>query len=152
MTLDPLSRAIAGTVQTSQGCPCNCEFCDIVQYAGRRQRHKPVAHVLSELDLLYGKGCREVFLCDDNLTANRGKALELLTAMGEWNRRREGGPVLLTTQMSIDAAGDPELLRACAKAGLTAAFLGIEGLMRRLESASYGAGRPAVGLERASAD
>jgi radical SAM superfamily enzyme YgiQ (UPF0313 family) len=42
-----------GTIQTSRGCPFECEFCDVIEYLGRKQRHKPVAQVLAELDQLY---------------------------------------------------------------------------------------------------
>ena len=50
---DPNARAIMGTVQTSRGCPFECEFCDVIQYLGRKQRHKPIDLVLAELDQLY---------------------------------------------------------------------------------------------------
>lgn len=119
-------RASMGTVQTSRGCPFECEFCDVIQYLGRRQRHKPVASVLAELDVLYSHGFRRVFLCDDNFTAYRARAKELLEALREWNERRPAGRVRFFTQVSIDAARDDELLRLCAAAGLTHVFVGIE--------------------------
>ena len=119
-------RASMGTVQTSRGCPFECEFCDVIQYLGRRQRHKPVASVLAELDVLYGHGFRRVFLCDDNFTAYRARAKELLEALAGWNSRRSAGRVQFFTQVSIDAARDDELLRLCAAAGLTHVFIGIE--------------------------
>jgi hypothetical protein len=51
--LYPNDRALMGTIQTSRGCPFECEFCDVIEYLGRKQRHKPVAQVLAELDQLY---------------------------------------------------------------------------------------------------
>ncbi|HVX39893.1 MAG TPA: radical SAM protein [Gemmatimonadaceae bacterium] len=119
-------RASMGTVQTSRGCPFECEFCDVIQYLGRRQRHKPVASVLAELDVLYQHGFRRVFLCDDNFTAYRARAKELLEALRDWNQRRPAGRVKFYTQVSIDAARDDELLDLCASAGLTYVFVGIE--------------------------
>ena len=49
--LYPNDRALMGTLQTSRGCPFECEFCDVIQDLGRKQRHKPIANVLAELDL-----------------------------------------------------------------------------------------------------
>jgi len=48
--LYPDDRALLGAVQTSRGCPFECEFCDVIQYLGRKQRHKPVANVVAEID------------------------------------------------------------------------------------------------------
>ena len=124
--LYPWGRVLNGTVQTSRGCPFECEFCDVIQYVGRKQRHKPVDRVLAELDLLYGLGCRGVFLADDNFTVFRKRTKELLTAIRDWNRTRRKGHVSLSTQVSIDAARDDELLTLCAQAGLRQVFIGIE--------------------------
>lgn len=124
--LYPNQRTFLGTVQTSRGCPFECEFCDVIQYLGRKQRHKPPSQVLSELDRLYELGYRRVFLADDNFTVERSKAKELLDALRSWNRARPAGHVHFTTQVSIDAARDDELLRMCAEAGLVQVFIGIE--------------------------
>jgi len=124
--LYPLDHAVMGTVQTSRGCPFECEFCDVIQYVGRKQRHKTVSQVLRELDLLYALGQRIIFLADDNFTAFRSRAKELLLALGDWNRKRPEGKVHFVTQVSIDSAKDEELLRLCAEAGLMTVFIGIE--------------------------
>src|SRR5262245_19766166 len=87
----PNERALLGAVQTSRGCPFQCEFCDVIQYLGRKQRHKPIPQVLRELDLLYRCGYRSIFLADDNFTVVRSRAKELLTAIKQWNCNRTNG-------------------------------------------------------------
>ena len=125
-SLYPNDRAVMATLQTSRGCPFECEFCDVIQYAGRKQRHKEPAQVLRELDTLYAFGYRSVFLADDNFTAYRSRARELLQALRAWNLRQTNGKVAFLTQVSIDAARDEALLSLCAEAGLSTVFIGIE--------------------------
>jgi radical SAM superfamily enzyme YgiQ (UPF0313 family) len=124
--LYPLEQAVFGTVQTSRGCPFECEFCDVIQYVGRKQRHKEVAQVLAELDSLYELGVRNVFLADDNFTVYRSRAKELLMAIRDWNRQQTKGKVGFLTQVSIDAARDDEMLTLCSEAGLTTVLIGLE--------------------------
>jgi hypothetical protein len=117
------AHALIGTLQTSRGCPFECEFCDVIQYLGRKQRHKPIELVLTEADALYGHGYRTTFLADDNFTVYRRRAKELLEALAWWRRDH---PMSFVSQVSIDAARDAELLDMCADAGLTQVFVGIE--------------------------
>ncbi len=124
--LYPNARAISGCVQTSRGCPFECEFCDVIQYLGRKQRHKSIEQITGELDVLYDAGFRAVFLADDNFTVYRKRAKSVLAALRDWNATRTEGPVAFHTQVSIDAARDPEIMRLCGEAGLTRVFIGIE--------------------------
>ena len=125
-SLYPNERALIGCVQTSRGCPFDCEFCDVIAYLGRRQRHKPVDRVLAELDCLYALGYRSAFLADDNFTVYRRRARELLAALRDWNARAADGPMLFSTQLSIDAAREPDLLALAADAGIDWVFIGLE--------------------------
>jgi hypothetical protein len=50
--LYPNDGAMVGCVQTSRGCPFDCEFCDVIANLGRKQRHKPVSQVIAELNQL----------------------------------------------------------------------------------------------------
>lgn len=116
-------RALLGAIQTSRGCPFECEFCDVIQYLGRKQRHKPIAAVIEEAETLYRLGYRHVFLADDNLTAYRSRAKELLAALAHWRRDKR---MNFVSQMSIDVTRDEEMLRMSAAAGITQVFVGIE--------------------------
>ena len=124
--LYPNDRTIMATVQTSRGCPFQCEFCDVIVYLGRQQRHKPVPVICRELDAVYRAGYRTVFFADDNLTVYRQRAKELAVAVREWNSRQTAGLVKFGTQVSIDSARDEELLQLWSRAGLTHCFVGIE--------------------------
>ncbi|MFN0204708.1 MAG: radical SAM protein [Planctomycetota bacterium] len=119
-------RVLTATVQTARGCPFECEFCDVIQYVGRKQRHKPIDKIIEELDTAYRAGYRSVLFADDNTTANRPWVKELFAAVRAWNHKQSDGMLSLSTQLSIDAARDDELLRMASEAGMTHVFIGIE--------------------------
>lgn len=124
--LYPNHRAIWGVVQTSRGCPFECEFCDVIQYLGRVQRHKPTEAVLRELQNLYDLGYRQIHLSDDNFTVYRQRCRALLEALKGWNGHEGRAPVSFMTQMSMDIARDDGLLQLCNQAGVRDVFIGIE--------------------------
>ncbi|MGS4947221.1 B12-binding domain-containing radical SAM protein [Meridianimarinicoccus sp. RP-17] len=124
--LYPNELALAGVVQTSRGCPFDCNFCDVIQYLGRVQRHKPPELVIHEVQALYDLGYRQINLSDDNFTVYRQRTLVLLEALAAWNGADGRDPVSFMTQMSIDVARHPELLAACNRAGLRFGFVGLE--------------------------
>lgn len=124
--LYPLRAGLAAQVQTSRGCPFECEFCDVIQYLGRKQRWKEPVQVVEELEMLYAAGFRDVLLADDNLTVMRRRARALLEAIRDWNGARPGGRMRFSSQISVDIARDGAMLELAAQAGLTMAFVGIE--------------------------
>lgn len=126
LSIYPNELVLLGTLQASRGCPFECEFCDVIQYLGRKQRYKPVDAIISELNTLAEHGYTDVFITDDNLTANRKKAKEILLAITEWNGKRDNHRIGFTTQLSIDSASDPEMMNLMATASIDTAFIGIE--------------------------
>ena len=118
-------RVLTATVQTARGCPFECEFCDVIQYVGRKQRHKPIQAILDELEAVYANGYRSVLFADDNTTASRNWVKEMLEAVRDWNASKEER-VALSTQLSIDAARDDDLLQLASDAGMHHVFIGIE--------------------------
>ncbi|AMV36189.1 B12-binding domain-containing radical SAM protein [Planctomyces sp. SH-PL62] len=114
-----------GCVQTSRGCPFQCEFCDIIVIFGRRPRIKTPEMVVAEIDAQHRLGVRLIFLVDDNFIGNKKAAKGILRAIIEW-QHKNGYPIALYTEASLDLAEDDELMRLMTEAGLIAVFVGIE--------------------------
>ena len=84
----------------------------------RGQRRRPVEEVAREVAAIPG---RAVIFWDDHLTANRDYALELFEAIAPYHK-------WWTTQTTLQAAFDPELLAAAAESGCKAFFVGLESI------------------------
>ena len=52
------------SMQTSRGCPLDCDFCSVTAYNGRRYRRRPPDEVLDELETI---SQRLLFFVDDNI-------------------------------------------------------------------------------------
>jgi radical SAM superfamily enzyme YgiQ (UPF0313 family) len=109
-------------VQTSRGCPFDCDFCLVRSMLGT-PRQKPVENVLSEIKevLKYNKtpGMKVVIFSDDNIIASPKYAKELFKALIplkiRWN-----------SQCSINIAEDDELLDLAAQSGCDSLLIGLE--------------------------
>jgi len=124
--LYPHDRLVGGVMQYSRGCPFKCHFCDVIQYLGNRQRHKDPQQAIVELQNLYDLGFSSVLIADDNFTANRKKAHELLDAIADWNGADGRDYMTFQTQMSINMTQHDDMLAACHRAGVLTNFVGIE--------------------------
>ncbi len=115
------------SVQFSRGCPYNCEFCNVTVLNGHRPRTKSAEQFVNELQALYDAGWRgSVFVVDDNFIGNR-KVLKqrVLPAIARW-MQEHNHPFSFGTEVSINLANDPELMRLMVEAGFDTVFVGIE--------------------------
>jgi radical SAM superfamily enzyme YgiQ (UPF0313 family) len=114
-----------GAVQTTRGCPFDCEFCDVIYIYGRQARHKSIDAVLEEVSALERLGVERIFFCDDNFIGNPHYAKDLLRALIPLNNAFQR-PVGFVTQITLNVAKDDELLALLADANFIGLFIGIE--------------------------
>ena len=114
-----------GGVQTTNGCPHTCEFCNVWIQFGRNIRTKPIDNVLAELRTLEAIGMRRVMLCSDNLIGNKRYARDLMRAVVQLNASFKS-PLRFSAEVTIDVANDDEMLRLMAEANLNSVIIGVE--------------------------
>lgn len=112
-------------VQTSRGCPFDCSFCSVTGTFGKKFRCRSVPSIIAELRR-YNTRNHFVFFCDDNFTANKARARELLEAMIAAEFR-----FAWSTQVRTDLARDPDLVRLMKRAGCHTVFIGFESVNPR---------------------
>ncbi|MBI5250045.1 MAG: B12-binding domain-containing radical SAM protein [Desulfomonile tiedjei] len=113
-------------VQTSRGCPFDCEFCDIVNLYGRKPRYKTGDQLIEELETIYQLGWRrEVFITDDNFIGSKSHARNLLAKLTPW-MKDHGEPFVFWTQTSVNLGQDLGLIDLLTAANFSTVFLGIE--------------------------
>jgi len=113
-------------LQTSRGCPFDCDFCDIVNLNGRIPRSKEPEQVIKELEEIKKLGWnKSIFIVDDNFLGNKEKTKALLKAIIEWRQKVDFKPMFFT-EISINASDDDELLDLMRRAGFFMVFVGIE--------------------------
>ena len=112
------------SVQTSRGCPFDCNFCTVSKYLGRKYRQRTAENVLSELEDITGDF---VAFVDDNLIGysaeSRARAKALF--MGMLNR---GIRKKWWMQTSINAVEDEEIIELAARSGCMFVFVGFESI------------------------
>ena len=117
-------RYLSDVVQTTKGCPFDCEFCSVHAFDGQRIRNKSVAQVLQELEDIKRSSPRyktknAVFFTDDNIIANRRFAGELFLALRPYN-------INWMCQASMNISTEDELLGLMRDSGCGAVFIGFE--------------------------
>jgi len=106
----------SGVLFATRGCPNRCDFCAIAVIYRHGLRKRPVAEVAAEYGSFRGK---RIIFWDDNITADREYAKELFRAIAPYRK-------WWSSQASIQAARDDELLDAAARSGCKQLFLGLE--------------------------
>ena len=113
-----IDRTVFNTVglETTRGCPYNCEFCSVPDFYGPRIRHRAVPNVVEDVRR---SGAKLFLITDDNVTGHPPYSRALFRAL-------EPLGITWVGQSSIRLAQDRELLELCRKSGCGALFFGLE--------------------------
>ncbi len=108
------------TVQTSRGCPHNCEFCAGSNLISSCYKQKPVEKVLAEIDRICDIWPHPfIEFADDNSFVNKAYWKELLPELKKRN-------VKWFTETDLSVSEDPELLCMMRDAGCAQVLIGLE--------------------------
>src|ERR1051326_1046928 len=136
------------SVQTVRGCSKHCSFCSVWRTDGQRPRHRQSDPVIAEIVELRRRGFRFIALADDNFypvsltdirlaerqnnTALVNLLKRLRTERFELMERLAELPqdMVFFTQITMEAAEDPEFLVAMRRARILGALVGVEAVTR----------------------
>lgn len=140
----PAKSYMWASVQTVRGCPKHCSFCSVWRTDGQRPRQRASDTVLGEIVQLRRMGYRFIALADDNFYPvtltdialaqrqnNRQRLDELRALRAERFELMEDlaqlpADTILFTQITMEAAEDPQFLDAMRKAHIKGALVGVE--------------------------
>ena len=140
----PKRRYMWGSVQTVRGCPKHCSFCSVWRTDGQEPRQRQADRVVREVVELRRLGFRFITLADDNfypvtfadiaqakrradpsrlheLQELRDEQFELMAQLAQLP-----DDLVFYTQITMEAAEDPEFLDAMRRAHIRGALVGVE--------------------------
>ncbi len=140
----PESKYMWASVQTVRGCPKHCSFCSVWRTDGQRPRQRASDAVMEEIVELRRLGFCFIALADDNFYPVTLTDLRLAAEQGNSARLRElermraerfelmarlaqlPRDMCFFTQITMEAAEDPEFLDAMKAARIKGALVGVE--------------------------
>jgi radical SAM superfamily enzyme YgiQ (UPF0313 family) len=130
--IDRKQYIVPSVVQSTRGCPNQCEYCAVSAFCGHSYRTKPIENVLDEIKRIRNK---HIIFIDDNIGADILHAKKLFAALIPLKKS-------WYAQIGVNVANDPELMDLLRKSGCRGVLIGFESLSQRsLDQAAKGSNR-----------
>jgi anaerobic magnesium-protoporphyrin IX monomethyl ester cyclase len=122
-------QPIESSLLISRGCPFYCCFCSQPIWKLQKPwlRHRSAENICEEIELLYKRGVREIYLSSDELNFNHDWALRLCEAIAKLGHKN----LYFQCNMRADKVTD-ELSKALASINCWMVHLGIESANNRV--------------------
>ncbi len=117
-------------VQTTRGCPYNCDFCSVHVMNGHKIRHRNVSDVVREVEDFLEKDQRIFFFLDDTVNADEEYAKRLFRELIPFN-------ITWVGQATTKLGENKRLLDVFARSGCGALLVGIESLAEESNKAHH---------------
>lgn len=111
-------------IYPARGCPYTCNFCSVIQIAGRQVRSQPVATTIASLKAASAAGVRLIMFTSDNFN-KYPEVRQLLEAMIEERIR-----LPFFAQCDAQIWRQEELIELLGRAGCFQMFVGVESFQR----------------------
>lgn len=113
-----------GNIQTSRGCPMNCDFCSVTAFNGGIYRQRPVEDVLDELETM---DTNLINFVDDTIIGYGKKAEQRALQLFKGIKAR-GLKIKWFSHASLNVADNEEILAYAKRSGCFNLFIGFESL------------------------
>jgi radical SAM superfamily enzyme YgiQ (UPF0313 family) len=111
-------------LQTTRGCPRECEFCIASNIFGKTYRHKTMHQVLGEINYIRGLWNEPIInFADDNMFINKAFSRELIHRLKSMELR-------WVAQTDVAVAEDSDFLELLQSSGCKMLFVGFETLSK----------------------
>ncbi len=118
--IDARDYLIANPIQTTRGCPHNCNFCTTPAVFGRKFRQRSISDIVEEIRSAQERQRAWCYIfADDNFGGSQAWALELCAAL-------EPLKISWASQCDILISKSDKLLRAMRASGCQGLILGLE--------------------------
>jgi anaerobic magnesium-protoporphyrin IX monomethyl ester cyclase len=115
----------ADVIESSRGCPFDCNFCCVTKFYCHTYRKKSPLRVLKEMARV-PKKTKLIFFVDDNFTLDYKRVMKICDLIQEYGIHKR---VMLVCQSRVDdIAKHPDMVQKMAKSGFICFFLGFESL------------------------